>query len=378
MNSTDSKSNITFIQILRGLAALIVVGSHWFVMFFVDNKTCSGIGLFNAFEPSVQPFWTSFWGNAKFLNLGMLGVSIFFYITGYLISPSLEYGGGGTSKFIKKKILRLYPLYFIGLLFTVCVVYISARNNGIPFPYDMSVFVKNFSLFRFLFWVPTIDGVEWTMECQVFFYLFCALQFWIINTKWNSEKSIILTSGIFTLVIYISGLLNDIMLNNTFKLYVLFFYLTICFHNYIIMIIGNCFYNYTSNKWSLKKFITILLVEIAFVTLNFRSLYFDLRYRYYVSYGIGLFIFVIFWLMKDKLYNNKLFYLTKKFATISFPFYIIHGAAGYAIMAMLYNYVKNPYFLLIISMTIFIIIATILHYLIEIPIQNMSKKFFNP
>lgn len=95
MNSTDSKSNITFIQILRGLAALIVVGSHWFVMFFVDNKTCSGIGLFNAFEPSVQPFWTSFWGNAKFLNLGMLGVSIFFYITGYLISPSLEYGGGG-------------------------------------------------------------------------------------------------------------------------------------------------------------------------------------------------------------------------------------------------------------------------------------------
>ena len=90
-----------FIHILRGLGALIVMLSHWFTMFFISNATCANLGRFNEITFTKYPFWMGIINHLGHLNLGMLGISIFFIITGYLIVPSLN---GGVARFIKKKL----------------------------------------------------------------------------------------------------------------------------------------------------------------------------------------------------------------------------------------------------------------------------------
>jgi hypothetical protein len=59
----------------------------------------------------------------------------------------------------------------VGLL----ALFVSARVWGVPWPWELRHILIHTTLTRDLFWLPPIDGISWTLEVEIKFYLLAAL-----------------------------------------------------------------------------------------------------------------------------------------------------------------------------------------------------------
>lgn len=351
------------------MAALMVMWSHWGINFYTNNEVCGLLGLFSKMTIK-PPFWINI--PLGYLNFGPLGVSIFFLITGYLVSASLK---RGSKKFLENRIIRVYPVYIVGLLITLAILFCSSRVNGVTFPYNAKTILQNMSLFRMLFWAPTIDGVVWTLECQMFFWILVSFMKWILDDRWNSNKTVVIYTLLSSVVIFIISQIIGSLKNDYFSLYVFFTYIETNLNYAGFMMIGISLYCYKNKEWTREQLVRTLIFQTFMTAFNFNNISFGNRYMYWFNYGLGVIIFITFMLLDDKFSEkNVINTLLKKFSKISFSFYIIHGAAGYAVMAWLYRYISSPYIILILTFATFVIISAIVYYCVEAPINKLAKR----
>lgn len=134
-----------FADALRGPAALCVVVGH-----IVGN---------------VFPNWPT-----SRLLLGQLGVAVFFLVSGFVISISLtRYSVRG---FLAARALRIYPTYIVALTVTIVCQWIQGEQE---LSTDVARYVSNYLIANALFGQSAIDGVIWTLQIELHFYLLCAL-----------------------------------------------------------------------------------------------------------------------------------------------------------------------------------------------------------
>lgn len=150
---TDNKKNI-FLECIRGLAALAVFICHLFANVTELEKRKNHL--------------TSF-----FSNWGSEAVFIFFILSGIVIHISFENKPRAASDFLKNRILRLHPVLFFALIFSL--------------PIEHFIFKNQFSIVQFianLIPISTIslgemrtyqsNPVIWSLCYEVCFYLFFA------------------------------------------------------------------------------------------------------------------------------------------------------------------------------------------------------------
>jgi len=93
------KEQLKFVQILRGFAAITVV------VYFLDSITLA------YFRYSLFHF-----------NYGYLAINFIFALSGFIITyvhlKEIQHSGS-VRKFILKRFVRVYPLYWLALLFTI-------------------------------------------------------------------------------------------------------------------------------------------------------------------------------------------------------------------------------------------------------------------
>lgn len=373
MKRTDDK--ILFIHMLRGVSVLIVLYCHLGEMFWLDQTTCSQIGFFEPNNFSRIPVWASIGSRIEKtgINFGMLGVAIFFLISGFLIPASIK--KYGCKDFLKGRIIRLYPMYAVVLLITCLVLWRSAIFSDIPpeiwtNTLNLGNYFKNLSLFRDWFWVGTLDAVNWTMECDMKFYLLCTYIAWVASIE--NEKVIISIMGAGTLVNYlVCGILDDLRVT-LFYLYKFFYIIGISMPYLCIMFIGVSFYYYYKKVWDKKKFLGTVLSFGIMMILNFKWSQPNAMLSYCISYGTAILIFTCAFIKREKVPNIK---FIRFCAEISFPLYLIHGATGYALMNYLFKIQNNVYLAFIETIAIVFAAATFLHYRVEIPLRQI--KFTN-
>jgi exopolysaccharide production protein ExoZ len=149
----------TGIQILRGIAATLVVFHH-----SLEESL--------AISPHVAPDWL--------IRLGAGGVDIFFVISGFIIY-SVTYGRepGNPEQaplFLAKRFMRIFPLYWICLLVTLAL---WASGH-----FYRSLHIDGTVLGSSLFLLPSkkmIVGVAWTLVYEMYFYYLFALTLFIRN-----------------------------------------------------------------------------------------------------------------------------------------------------------------------------------------------------
>jgi exopolysaccharide production protein ExoZ len=149
------------IQILRAVAALSVVFYHTGVE---ASELCKSSGWECRFEE-----W-----------LGALGVSLFFIISGFImVVTSWDYFGkaGSSKEFMKRRIYRIAPLYWILTTVTLCGILVA------PWIFKAPLLRWDYLAGSYLFW-PVIrdDGLirpvmklGWTLNYEMFFYVVFAL-----------------------------------------------------------------------------------------------------------------------------------------------------------------------------------------------------------
>lgn len=319
-------SRIKELDSLRGIAVLMVVFYHY-TSRFSKKYSYSFVNDFINFE------------------YGRLGVELFFMISGFVIYMSIK-NINTPVEFLKKRFYRLYPLFWISLIFTSVVLFFF------PLPdtkYSITIFFANLTMLPSLFDQVAIDGVYWTLKYEFFFYLF--IFFLLIFKRF---KNIIWIS--------IAYLLIGLVLVIKFRfLFVSYFYGA-------LFINGMLFYSIYENP---------ILSKLKYIII-FLSCFLCFFLKDQVLFYFNFFLIYIFTL----LINNKLFFLNISFfaffGQISYALYLLHQNIGYAIQNQLINLgVANPVLLLISPFFLVIFISFVFTFLLEKKIIKIIKFIFN-
>lgn len=160
---------ISFAHNLRGIAAFSVVLAHLAGVFWLSSPVAAQLANTPAYIGSIPKV-------VKYVNYtsyGHFGVALFFLISGFVIPFSLK--KLGSLQFLIARFFRLWPLYAVGLSITLSCIWYASMHYGFPFNHTVTDIMKNILLVRDLFWIPSIDGIVWTLEIEVKYYLICAL-----------------------------------------------------------------------------------------------------------------------------------------------------------------------------------------------------------
>lgn len=119
----------------RGLAALMVFVSH---LLWLEPK---GLGYF--------------------IDLGKMGVVLFFFISGFLVLPSFV-ARSDLRHFVVTRVFRLYPLYWVSIFLAVVLMagQVSARDIA-----------ANLTMFQQFLLAQNIQTVYWTLTIELIFYI---------------------------------------------------------------------------------------------------------------------------------------------------------------------------------------------------------------
>lgn len=135
------------IQMLRGLAAVLVVISHFGP---IEKKY---------FASQILP---------ESVNLGMSGVDLFFVISGFVM-VAVTRGKGGfpdTARFLWNRAVRIFPTYWVYFAITLAVFLV--KPGWVNSSYGTPDLVRSFFLLQTS--TPLI-AVAWSLTCELWFYI---------------------------------------------------------------------------------------------------------------------------------------------------------------------------------------------------------------
>jgi peptidoglycan/LPS O-acetylase OafA/YrhL len=127
------------------------------------------------------------------LNLGVVAVILFYFISGYLMYGSFE-RVKSAKKFYFSRFLRLYPIYFIVLILTIIALNIFGKEPSLPIldpNISLEKGVLNFMMLfnNYVFPPWQIDSLlphplippSWSLSTEIHFYILVPLLFGLIN-----------------------------------------------------------------------------------------------------------------------------------------------------------------------------------------------------
>ncbi len=172
--AADFSRRLAFAHVLRGVAALSVLASHYLDMFWTEPAVVASLLGVPAMPSHSLPSW--YRGILATLSphgMGQFGVALFFLISGFVIPFSLL--SLSRTGFLVARAMRLWPTYAVGFAVTMLAVWACDSWFGQPFQGSARVMAAHILFVRDLLWLPSLDGIGWTLEIEVKFYLVCAV-----------------------------------------------------------------------------------------------------------------------------------------------------------------------------------------------------------
>lgn len=151
------------IDSLRAVAALLVVWLH-FAQFLRPVV---------AADPWVLGFLQAV---PKFVDVGRLGVVIFFAISGFVICRS--FGGppeGAGKRFVIRRLCRLYPAFWVSMLGGCWLWWLIGH------PFTWQALAANATMGPMFLGEDPLIGVYWTLHVELIFYALCLC---LHRTRW--------------------------------------------------------------------------------------------------------------------------------------------------------------------------------------------------
>lgn len=157
MSSTEPKAaRLAHIDSLRAIAALLVVWMH------VSER------FYNLGPQVAQSRWV--YDLALKLDVGRLGVVLFFAISGFVVPFSIRTGSPApVREFLLRRAFRILPAYWLSIPIGA---FTTATLWGVQFP--LWAMVVNMTLLQYWLGVRPAMGLYWTLVLEMLFYLCCA------------------------------------------------------------------------------------------------------------------------------------------------------------------------------------------------------------
>ena len=285
MTLTKHKVNFVILDTLRGLAALYVCIAH--------ARGLMWIGMNEYLVQHPFPKWhlKDYLLAAMMASTKLSGefVIFFFVLSGFSIAHSLS-GGSKYFEFIKKRGLRLYPTYLLGLIWAGIVLY--AVKEFRPEYYTGEVNQNNVLLERFknskdyftlnetinnLIYNPNTKSIiapYWSLVYEVIFYLLAPL--FVLNLRWY---------GVVSILLFLSGFIVkvDIALIKYFLNYNFYFCIGIFAYKYLTVL-----KNFASKMSNIFVILTSIFAVIVMIIME--SVEPDIKVSMLISAALSVFL----------------------------------------------------------------------------------------
>jgi peptidoglycan/LPS O-acetylase OafA/YrhL len=360
-----SGGRLAFADLLRGIAALIVVVGHFTYLYLHSPEVVAVITMSEP-TPAVE-FPQLILKLNDLFNLPSMGVAVFFLISGFVIPLSLE--GTSTRAYFLKRFLRIFPTYWVALTIGIAAIFVSATFWSKPVAHDSVDYFSNTFLLANLFGRFDILSVAWTLQIEMKFYLlapfiFIALQrgmlwplllcgFAVVCVCWNATS---LCNNV------------DIACWDHYRFSVRMFWVDVM--HMVFMLIGSVIYAQYRRlipNWQ-------AIAGVAFLFACYQQTVWasplpvsnrDLPYLW------GLMIFGSLYLLRGRITLTPVF---RFLADISYSLYVIHPLVGYVTMRLLMA-AGLPYLpAFAVALALVIGIAWAMHLYIEAPMIALGKR----
>lgn len=159
-NDANGRQSLASLQMLRGVAAMMVVVHH--IGYQIERS---------------GGHWSDHWLNA--------GVDLFFIISGFLMWSTTAGRNIGPLDFLRRRIVRIVPLYWVITSGVVSVSLLAPHLMQSAAPDPLRILASY--LFIFMprgngFYVPVL-GQGWTLNYEMFFYLVFAISLLFVERR---------------------------------------------------------------------------------------------------------------------------------------------------------------------------------------------------
>jgi peptidoglycan/LPS O-acetylase OafA/YrhL len=357
---------IAFAHVLRGIAAFLVLVGHLGYNFWMLPVIGTLLG-----APSIEPspnWFTILLDRLPFGFVGHFAVALFFLISGFVIPFSLL--GRTRLQFALSRLLRLWPTYAVGLSITAALVTACAAWFGQPRPFVWSTFFAQLLFVRDMIGAPSIDGIVWTLEIEAKFYIVMALTAGALR-RGNIWTLIFIGTMTCAITVGASRLPNWLMSGTA--AYHILYGLTLSGQMISFMLIGAIFNFLYRGLLSLRAsclagaaLFAMLAIQwpLGIIAVNSRN--------GIISYAVALLCFSTAYAKREYLKAPPpiLIWL----ADISYPLYVVHGVAGYAIMRILLGAGFGQFLCFAVAMIFAFTAAWLIHVFVERPSQAYGKR----
>ena len=341
----EKVNRVLYLDGLRGVAILMVVLFHIFSRW-----------------PDFLPYLTQY-GDFFLFKFGKYGVQLFFIISGFVISMTLE-KCDSFGDFIYRRWLRLFPAMLIASIIILATApFLTARPAGQPVLLDTLpgiLFIEpEFFSAIFGYDQKPLEGSFWSLFVEMKFYIVSGCFYFMLGRR----KMIMILLTMFSssiLIYYISPYLSKPLLDN---LYIVLHYLDYRYYGWFVT--GALLYEYHITKNRLFWFASILVGFVA-------SRYLD-GFKILPMLVANSLIFIFAYSLISPALQR---FLSSKFLLlmgfISYPFYLIHENAMISMIHQLHQHNGWIPNLLLPILPIFVI--TIVAWIIAKYLEPITRK----
>lgn len=291
--------------------------------------------------------------------LAIIGVSLFFLISGWLMPPMLK--KYSRSQFLLNRFLRIFPLLVFAVLFAAAIQYFAGEKNIL----DISDVFATATLTASIFGKPLTLGVVWTLIVEFEFYLLLALIGLI------TQRGVLIASCGVLLVTVVCAKLNY---SKIFFLPELYFI--------IYMLFGSSA-RLAYDQFKQHKSKTVFLVPILVLVL------FELN-RYVLVAVLGvhpaqdinsnsllvtvtlLCLFAFAGKVISKNWATR--QIVEKISDLTYSIYLLHLGFGVFLISRLRDYLSSDFLILVVTFALVTVFSVITYRFIELPGINAFKK----
>ena len=355
INASASEKYI-FANQLRGIAAILVVMTHYFGTFFAEQALLAA----RTFSPDLQ-FKPSAWVHYFELPYqGPFGVSLFFLISGFVIPFSLA--KARPLPFLLHRALRIFPTYAAALAVGTLAVWLSAHYWQQPFSYDAKVLGANALLVHNLLGMPSMDAVNWTLSIEVKFYLLAALLgagFYRRGAAWLPGFAAVAAFATWRFTVT-PGLPAQ-------------FVTLVMELNYVIyMVLGILFYQHVRGLISTPGLLLRALAILAAFSFTWsigpqKDQFPWVTANYYAAFAV----FTACYFLRSHFRPMR---VLDFFADISYPLYCVHPLIGYCLLKVLMANGLPFGAAVLLTLPVTITVAWLLHKLVEDPTNEWGRR----
>lgn len=325
------KHHYKWIDVIRATSALLIVLFHYTYRY--DNNPYIVLSESQVNYP-IQVSW------------GYGAVITFFMLSGFLISHNFINTNKNPINFATKRVVRLYPTFWICvILTTIVIIFVFPEIKINPI-----IFIANLTMVPVDFHQPYIDGAYWTMGYEIKFTIF--LLFILLYKNLNIRK--------LWLFFWLLSSIAVGFCSNYFHPTLIRILKDVFLMDFIHTFIGGI--SIANFKFSPKFYTTLL--SLSFIN-QYCWLGFDMCYDSFFLITVVL-LFIIPMLEMIKI-NDTIYKIIEFIALISYPLYLLHQMIGFGIIRALVNNGLSNEIGLIIPFTISVLLAVLVHKFVEIP-----------